>query len=419
MHTDVVVVGGGPAGSAAALWAMRLGLECVITDKASFPRDKTCGDGLTATALREIETLGIDVRPHVQPVRRTVLTGPYGKRIELPLVGGTATPSVMCAVMARAELDRMLLEAAAAGGAKVRDGCAVTALTPGRDSVEVTLGSGRARETIRARWVIGADGAYSTVRRAVAGRADGRLPGMHAIRQYLDAPASDVLSVYFPAELLPGYGWIFPMPGGGVNIGVGVQRRAADCGVVCREALSSARGKFTLSGLGRLYRDFLHRPDVVERIGDVDPDDRAVRAWAWPIPSDPDLGCVGAGRALLVGDAARVVDPMTGEGIGQALVSARLAAESIAAAHVTDGPAAVTAYRRRLDLHVGRDLRFARFMLGVMKHRRAVEWGFGIAGSTAWTRRNVARWMYEDYPRAYVFTPDRWGRFSMRGRGAY
>lgn len=415
MHTDVVVVGAGPAGSATAVWALRQGLECIVVDKAEFPRDKTCGDGLTASAMREIEMLGLEVTGRVQPVRHTVLTGPYGTRVELPMDAGLEPGAMMCAVMARLELDHALLDAARAAGAKLREGVSVTRLVQDEDGVAVEMGSGAGRETISARWVVGADGAYSAVRKAIAGPDAGRMPGMHAVRQYLDSPPSDVLSVFFPAELLPGYGWIFPMPGGGVNIGVGVQRSEEDCGVVCREEFSRAKGRFTLGALGRLYREFLRIPEVAERIGGVDPGDGGDRVWAWPIPSDPDLSCVGRGRVLLVGDAARLVDPMTGEGIGQALVSARLAAETLGAG-VAD-PA--VAYRARLDLHLGRDLRFSRRLLWVMKRRRGVEWGFKVAGLNDWTRRNVARWMYEDYPRAYVFTPDRWGRFSMRGRGAY
>jgi flavin-dependent dehydrogenase len=299
----------------------------------------------------------------------------------------------------------------------VRAGFEVSAVTQGPDAVDLGIRNASGDvETVRARWVVGADGAYSTVRRAAQGGVPDRLPGMHGVRRYVDAPASDLLSVYFPAELLPGYGWIFPMPGGGVNVGIGVQRSEDDCGTICREELSRAKGRFALGGLGRMFREFLGRPEVVSRIGEVGPDSEDARVRAWPIPSDPDLTFVGSGRCLLVGDAARLVDPMTGEGIGQALISSRLAARVIATGDTSD---AAARYRRALDLELGRDLRFARWMLRIMKRRRGVEWGFKVAAFNDWTRRNVARWMYEDYPRAYLGTPDRWGRHSMRGRGAY
>jgi flavin-dependent dehydrogenase len=283
-----------------------------------------------------------------------------------------------------------------------------------RTSAEVDSDAG----TIRARWVIGADGPHSLARARLAEAARtkaNRMPGMQAFRQYVDAPISDTMSVFFSADLLPGYGWIFPLPGGGANIGIGVHRDPAVLGVECRAALTNAKGRVALRGMAELYRNFTARADVRERLGgEVDVTDRA---WAWPIPSDPDLGILGAGRILLCGDAAYLADPLTGEGIGQGLLSGRLAAECIAA----DGsPEHVQRlYRERIDRELGRDLRFARLMLNVVRHRRGIEWGLRVAGLTDWTRRNFARWMFEDYPRAYVFTPARWGEHSMHGKGAY
>jgi flavin-dependent dehydrogenase len=418
--TDVVVVGAGPAGAAAALWACRHGLDVMIVDKSPFPRDKTCGDGLTATCLRELEAMDVDVRGVAQPILRTEMTGPYGSHLDLPMEAGLRPGALMSGVVRRVDFDPLVLGAARDAGAALRE-ATVTTVSDDGDGVTVHGNDDDGGFSVRARHCIGADGAYSIVRRHFATDDPARMPGMHAIRQYMDAPESNLLSVFFDESLLPGYGWIFPLPGGGVNIGVGVQRDPADHGEVTRAALTNDRGRVALRGLAGLYRGFLERPDVRDRLGG-DPvaranpltDDDRVRAW--PIPADPDLGCVGAGRILLVGDAARLADPITGEGLGQALLSGRLAADAVAAA------APVTTavrYRGALDAELGRDMRFARFLLRALRHRRGVEWAFAAIDTNSWTRRNFARWMYEDYPRALVLTPSRWRDHSMRGRGAY
>jgi flavin-dependent dehydrogenase len=120
---------------------------------------------------------------------------------------------------------------------------------------------------------------------------------------------------------------------------------------------------------------------------------------------------------LFVGDAAAVVDPMTGEGIAQALETGMLAADAIA-----DGGRAETVaarYRRDVDRSLGADLRFASALQTVLRHPLGARAVIRAAGLTGWTRRNFARWMYEDYPRALLLTPRRWHRGMFSGPGAY
>ncbi|MBX7159978.1 MAG: geranylgeranyl reductase family protein [Acidimicrobiia bacterium] len=414
MRHDVVVVGGGPAGAAAAAHCAAAGLDVLVVDKAGFPRDKTCGDGLTAGALRELEGLGIDVPKIAQQVRRTEVIGPYGTRVTFDAT--LASGAWLIGVVARFELDERVLGRAVDLGASHADGLTFSGLSQGRDGVDVVLDGAGATTTVAARYVIGADGAQSRVRTAAFGPSETRMPGMQALRQYFDTPESDLLTVTFRADLLPGYGWIFPLPGGGVNIGVGVQRDPAHHGVETLAALTNDKGRVGLRGLAELYRRFLAAPEVRERIGSRP--EAASRIQAWPIPSDPDLAELVAGRVLLAGDAARVVDPMTGEGIGQALLTGRLAAEAIAAGGSADEVG--RRYRRLVARDLGADLRFARWMMvHALRHRRGIEWGLRLASANDWTRRNFMRWLYEDYPRAFVGTPRRWRRHSMRGVGAF
>jgi flavin-dependent dehydrogenase len=138
---------------------------------------------------------------------------------------------------------------------------------------------------------------------------------------------------------------------------------------------------------------------------------------AWPIPTRYDPTRLSNGRVLFAGDAASVVDPMTGEGIAQALETGALAAEAVATAGEPD--AVSSRYRRSVERALGRDLRFASALQTLLRSTVGARGAIGAAGLTPWTRRNFARWMFEDYPRALVLTPDRWRRGMFTTAGAY
>jgi menaquinone-9 beta-reductase len=127
---------------------------------------------------------------------------------------------------------------------------------------------------------------------------------------------------------------------------------------------------------------------------------------------------LAARRTLFVGDAAMATDPLTGEGIAQALLTGVLAAEAI----VDRGPAAgavTSAYRSAAGRALVADHRMSLLLIRAVRHRKGVRAGLRLAGATAWTRHNFARWLFEDYPRAAVVTPRRWHRGMLSGPGAY
>jgi menaquinone-9 beta-reductase len=391
---DVLVVGAGPAGTAAGIEAQRRGLDVLVVDKARFPRDKTCGDGLTAGALRLLERLGLDVRslPGYTTVRETILVGPDGIQVSLPLPAGGEYASVV----PRIELDAALVDLARVRGVDVRDGVALSAIAMHDEHVEVTLTGG---ERLHARFVIAADGHYSFVRRCVRSDAPD-LGTWYAFRQYFTGVPDRRLTVLFEEDLLPGYAWVFPLANDRANVGLGVLRR------------ESTRG----GSLGALWRDFLVRPSLRRVLGpDAQPEEPR---RAWPIPAALDLDALTHERALFAGDAAGVVDPLTGEGIAQAIETGLLAVEAIVEAGPSTAPVAA-AYRESVRLRLGRDLRFASALQRVLGSPRGARLALKAAGLTAWTRRNFARWMFEDYPRAVVLTPDRWQRGMFHGPGAY
>ena len=405
---DVLVVGAGPAGTAAAIELSRGGSHVVVVDKAVFPRDKCCGDGLTTLALRELEHLGLDPSTVAgwYDVPSARLRSPSGREVELPL----PTDGKYAAVAPRSELDDALVRLTRSVGVDVRDGCAFSGMAPGagaidvgnRDVIDLAIdGVG----TVRASYVIAADGMWSPVRKALGVNQPGYLGEWHAFRQYVGnvtGPAADQLYVWFEADLLPGYAWSFPLPDHRANVGFGVLRD----------------GSRRVGDMKDLWVDLLRRPHIVTALGaDFTLEDRHT---AWPIPARVDEVTLTHGRTLFVGDAAAATDVMTGEGIGQALLTGRLAAEAILAAGTRDPANARAAYESAVRRHLFADHAMSRLLGKVLRSTLGARGAIRVVGASgAWGRRNFARWMFEDEPRAMVLTPRRWHRRFLARPGAY
>jgi geranylgeranyl reductase family protein len=397
---DVAVVGAGPAGTAAAIALARAGHQVTLVDKARFPRDKICGDGLTAGALRLLERLGLDPAtvPSWQRVDDVVVRGPSGHEVTFPLPRGRGT---YAAVARRADLDNALVELARAVGVKVLDGHGVTGAAEEPDGVVLAVdGLG----DVAAPFVVAADGMWSPVRKHLGLATPGYRGEWHAFRQYfagVGPRAARELVVWFEPDLLPGYAWSFPLPGNRANVGFGIQRG----GRVGR-----------VQDMAGIWRELVDRPHVRAVLG---PDARPEAPHrAWPIPARIDEAVLAGGRTLFVGDAAAATDPLTGEGIGQALLTGILAAEAIDA-HGPAAPAVTAAYRDAARRALVADHRMSLLLIRAVRHRKGVRAGMRLAGATGWTRRNFGRWLFEDYPRALVATPRRWHRGMFRGDGAF
>lgn len=398
---DVVVVGAGPAGAAAAVTLRRAGRSVIVVDKARFPRDKCCGDGLTTLALRELDGLGLQPAAVADwyDVDAAYLRSPSGREVRVPL----PTAGRYAAVAPREQLDAALVDLARATGADVLDGHGFTSIdTSAADHVDVAVdGIG----TVRTRYVIAADGMWSPVRKAVGATVPGYRGEWHAFRQYahnVTGPAAERLIVWFEPDLLPGYAWSFPLPGNRANIGFGVLRD----------------GDRRVQDMADLWRDLLARPHVVEALGAGF--ELEGRHTAWPIPARIDDIPLTSGRVLFVGDAAAATDVMTGEGIGQALLTGRLAAEAI----VSAGALSAADARARYEIHVADELfadhRMSKRLGGVLASERGARGAIRVvAASGEWGKRNFARWMFEDEPRAILATPHRWHRGLLKRPGAY
>jgi flavin-dependent dehydrogenase len=292
---------------------------------------------------------------------------------------------------------------ARAGGVEVLDGHAVTGLR--QDAERVTLaidGVGK----VTAPYVIGADGMWSPTRKLAGAGQPGYLGEWHAFRQYFDhvgPRAATELVVWFEPDLLPGYLWSFPLPGERANVGFGIAR---DRGKVER-----------VRDMKKLWPELLARPHVAAVLGpDATPE---APHKAWPIPARVDRMPRYRGRVLFAGDAVAADDVLTGEGIGQALLTGILAAEAILAAGPDRPAAATAAYDRAVHRHLVADHRMSALLQRAMRHRTGARFAVWLAGRTSWTRRNFARWLFEDYPRAVVVTPRRWRRGMFTGPGAF
>ena len=402
MHSaEVVVVGAGPAGAAAAIALARAGREVVLVDKATFPRDKCCGDGLTTLALRELEDLGFDpgAVPDWQVVDGAVLRGPSGREVTVPLPVGRGT---YAAVAPRRQFDLALADVAVKAGATLIEGWTVTGAADADDHVVIEAVE---HSPIAARYVVAADGMWSRIRTALGQTPPGYLGEWHAFRQYVgdvSGPAADHLYVWFDDDFLPGYAWSFPLPDGRANVGFGVIRDG------------TRRGK----AMKAQWAGLLERPHVRAALGPhASFEDRH---QAWPIPARVDRAALADGRVLWVGDAAMASDVLTGEGIGQALLTGRLAAEAIVEAGALRPEVATTRYREHVRAHLVADHRMSSALGSVLAHRRGADGAIAVLDHAGdWGRGRFARWMFEDEPRALPVTPRRWHRRLLSRDGAF
>jgi geranylgeranyl reductase family protein len=350
---DILVVGAGPAGSACAQWLARRGFHVVVVDQHRFPRDKVCGDGLIPDAHHALQRLGVhaEVMALAQTAGHVRCIGPRGGQVDVP---------GRLAVLPRRELDDILLRAAIAAGAGFHAPWRFEApLTggdpaPGAKVVGARLKSGDQTRDIRARWVVLATGAVPQALIA-AGVCERRTPTGVALRGHVRNPAMvgriTELEIVWHHKLRPGYGWIFPCPGGVFNIGVGLLESPGGAG------RDGWRGMQDVN-LRAVFDEFLacHAPARELMMGGT---------VVGELKGAP-LRCTLAGAAwsrpglLVTGEAAGSTYAFSGEGIGKAMETGILAAEALTAgrdqalddAAVRDRYAAsLAALKPRFDLY--------------------------------------------------------------------
>ncbi|WP_148612456.1 geranylgeranyl reductase family protein [Nocardioides rubriscoriae] len=373
-QTDVLVVGAGPAGSAAAAWAARAGLDTVLTDMAVFPRDKTCGDGLTPRAVDELSRLGLEDWLRARTTNRGLRAHGFGQTLLLPWPGGTL-PDWGSAVP-RTELDDHLRTTAIKSGATAVDGArAVDVRRDGARVSAVVFKQGDQTFEIGCRRLVVADGVRSPLGKALGREWHRDTVYGVAGRSYVASTASDDPWISSHLELrgkdgkiLSGYGWIFPLGNGEVNLGVGTlatAKRPADIAIkpLMDFYAEERRAEFGLEGsLRDRTSALLPMGGAVSNV--------AGRNWA------------------LVGDAAGCVNPLNGEGIDYGLETGRLLVEVMQERDELD-----LAWPALLRDHYGESFSIARRLAGLVTVPRLLP-TFGPVGMRSdWLMTLALRWM--------------------------
>jgi len=315
----VVVVGAGPAGSAAAAWAARAGRDVLVIDSARFPRDKACGDGLTPRAIAELRRLGLGPWLNGRVSHHGLRLSGFGADVQVRWPG-PSFPAVSSAVP-RTELDDRIRQVAADAGASMLLGAKAVDVrhdSSGRVS-HLALADGR---EIGVGTLIVADGARSTLGRMLGRQWHQETVYGVAMRGYIatDRHAEPWITSHLELRspsgaVLPGYGWIFPLGNGEVNVGVGAlatSKRPADAAL--RPLLSHytdlRRDDWGFSGEPRSARSAL-------------------------LPMGGAVSGVAGPNWMLIGDAAACVNPLNGEGIDYGLETGRLAAEMLGSSELS------------------------------------------------------------------------------------
>ncbi len=371
---DVLVVGGGPAGSSCAYWLAEAGWDVALVEKKVFPREKTCGDGLTPRSVRQIADMGIEGALAGAHRFSGLRTHAYGRVLDLPWPEHPSFPSYGY-VITRHDLDAIINERAVKAGATVWQGTEATepiveetgagaaatarppeaALLPSCVGAVVIDKATATSRPVRAKYVVVADGANSRFGRALGTSRDRNQPMGMALRGYYSSPGHDRPFIESHLDIrddrgkvVPGYGWIFPLGDGRVNVGVGLlstdkRWKGVNTSTLMDHFVLGAPKEWELSSSTCLGPPTGGKLPMGLTVG-------------------PRIGAT----TLVVGDAGGSINPFNGEGIAYGYETGRLAAASLGEALSGDGVEALMRYETRLDEAYGLYFRVARAFIRVI-----------------------------------------------------
>ena len=340
MH-DVLVVGAGPAGAATAYWLAEAGHDVVVVERKTFPREKTCGDGLTPRAVKQLADMGLEdaiARDHHRFDGLRAVA--HGITLELQWPEHPEYPSHGY-VVRRRDLDQLVVDHAVKSGASLQQGTEALAPVLERGLVAGAVVKRKdtgAVEDLRARYVVVADGANSRFGRELGTVRDRTYPQGMAIRAYYESPLHDDPWIESALDVrdrrgnsLPGYGWIFPVGDGTVNVGIGL--------------LSTFR-EWKSVNTSHLMEEWAA---TAPAYWGLRPEGRVGEPTGGRLPMAGSVGPKAGPTFLVVGDAAGTVNPFNGEGIDYAYETGRLAADVLDEALKTGSGLALQRYPATLE----------------------------------------------------------------------
>lgn len=324
LHTTAIIIGAGPAGAATSLFLSKQGIPHVVIDKANFPRDKVCGDacsGKTALVINRAnpqwmqEILADGAR--FTPSWGITFVAPNGKALEIPfLAERKPTDTAPGFTVPRLVLDNFLVQKMASPHCTLLQGATVQQLTTQNGETTVEVHHGGQDYRITAHVLVGADGDKGIVRRQYMGHNEAEKTNAVGLRAYYSGVTGlhpeNFIELHFLPGILPGYLWIFPLPGGMVNVGVGI--------------VSDQVRRKKINLRASMLQALQHHPLIAPRFSGATLHGK-IQGWGLPMAMG-QMPLSGHGF-LLTGDAASLIDPFSGEGIGNALYSGMLAAAAI------------------------------------------------------------------------------------------
>jgi len=315
---DAIVVGGGPGGCTTAVHLAKKGRKVLLLDKENWPRDKTCGDAVSGKTLRHLREMGLETeveKAEHGEITQLTFSSPNGNTVTIPLKNpeSKSNKSYVCRRMV---LDNIQWQNAKRH-ADSHEGMAVVGVV--RENGKICGVKAKAKDgqefEFRGRMVIGADGAASVIAREVRGPEIDPKHTCIAHRAYYSGITGmkDAIEIHFAATIMPGYFWIFPLENGLANVGVGMMMENVRKGNVDLQ-----KAMLDLIATNPLFTERFKNAKIVSPNGKIS---------AWTLPMGSKRRQVHTDNVLLVGDAAGLVDPFSGEGMGNAMLSGTLAAQ--------------------------------------------------------------------------------------------
>lgn len=317
---DVIVVGGGPGGSSTTAFLTKMGKKVLLLDKAHFPRDKICGDALSGKTISVLKELGwinkISKQKHGD-INGVTLSSPKGEEMTLPFQKGGKNVRPSGYVVRRQDADNVFFQEAKKLADTTIEGFTVTDILKEKGKVVGIRGKnekGKEQE-YRAKVVVGADGAYSMFVRKLGIEKHDDAHMCTATRAYYKnvEGLTDNIEIHFIKDIMPGYFWIFPIDGKHANVGLGT-------------VVKDLKKKKNFDLRDKTVEIVKNHPMFKERFKNSKLEGNVM---TWQLPFGSKHQQVHGDGYVLVGDAAALIDPFSGEGVGNALLSGKIAAKHI------------------------------------------------------------------------------------------